>query len=79
MITDIYKTIFLFLLVVGLCVGFYLLGRSHAEVKIVKEKGEEIIKEVEVIKYVEQKKANIWSKSNASDSELIGLFLQGEL
>ena len=59
--------------------GVYLLGRSHAEVKIVKEKGEEIIKEVEVIKYVDKKKADIWSKPNASDSELIGLFLQGEL
>lgn len=76
---EVYKTIFLSLLVVGLCVGFYLLGKSHAEVKIVKEKGEEIIKEVEVIKYVDKKKADIWSKPNASDSELIGLFLQGEL
>lgn len=69
----------IFFIIPALCVGFYLLGRSHAEVKIVKEKGEEIIKEVEVIKYVEQKKADIWSKPNASDSELIGLFMQGEL
>ncbi len=69
----------IFFIIVGLCVGFYLLGRSHAEVKIVKEKGEEIIKEVEVIKYVEQKKADIWSKPNASDSELIGLFMQDKL
>lgn len=76
---DVYKIVFLSLLVVGLCVGFYLLGRSHAEVKIVKEKGEEIIKEVEVIKYVDKKKSEIWSKPNASDSELIGLFLQNKL
>lgn len=73
------KVLFLSLMVVALCVGFYLLGRSHAEVKIVKEKGEEIIKEVEVIKYVEQKKAEIWSKPNASDAELIGLFMQNKL
>lgn len=76
---EVYKTIFLSLVVVGLCVGFYLLGRSHAEVKIVKERGEEIVKEVEVVKYVEQKKAEIWSKPNASDVELIKLFMQDQL
>jgi len=69
----------IFFIISALCVGFYLLGRSHAQIKIVKEKGEEIIKEVEVIKYVEQKKADIWSKPNASDSELIGLFMQNQL
>lgn len=76
---EIQKTVFLSLLVVGLCVGFYLLGRSHAQIKIVKEKGEEIVKEVEVIKYVEQKKAEIWSAPNASDTELVGLFMQNKL
>lgn len=73
------KVLFLSLLVVALCVGFYLLGRSHAEVKIVKEKGEEIIKEVEVIKYVEKQKSQIWSAPNASDTELVGLFMQNKL
>lgn len=73
------KTIFLVLVVVGLCAGFYLLGRSHAEVKIIKQKGEEIIKEVEVIKYVDKQKADIWARPNATDSELIGLFLQDKL
>lgn len=67
------------LFIVALCVAFYLLGRSHAEVKIVKQKGEEIIKEVEVIKYVEKEKAQIWSKPNASSDELIGLFMQDKL
>ena len=57
----------------------YLLGRSHAEVKIIREKGEEIIKEVEVIKYVEKEKSQIWSKPNASHDELIGLFMQDKL
>jgi len=69
----------LFFVILVLCVASYFLGRSHAEVKIVKEKGEEIVKEVEVIKYVEQKKADIWAKPNASDSELIGLFMQDQL
>lgn len=73
------KVLFLSLLVVALCVGFYLLGRSHAEVKIVKEKGEEIIKEVEVIKYVEKQKSQIWSAPNATDTELVGLFMQNKL
>jgi len=76
---EVYKTIFLSLVVVGLCVGFYLLGKSHAEVKIVKEKGEEIVKEVEVIKYVDKQKAEIWGKPNASDVELIKLFMQDQL
>jgi len=67
------------LLIVCLCAAFYLLGRSHAEVKIIKEKGEEIIKEVEVIKYVEKEKAQIWSRPNASVDELTLLFMQDKL
>ena len=67
------------LLIVSLCTAFYLLGRSHAEVKIVKEKGEEIIKEVEVVKYVEKEKSQIWARPSASADELIGLFLQNQL
>ena len=65
--------------VAALCVASYFLGRSHAEVKIIKEKGEEIIKEVEVIKYVEKEKAQIWSKPNATRDELVGLFMQNKL
>lgn len=76
---ETFKMVFLSLMVVALSVGFYLLGRSHAEVKIVKEKGEEIIKEVEVIKYVEKEKAEIWAKPNAASAELIGLFMQDKL
>ena len=67
------------LIIVALCASFYFLGRSHAEIKIVKEKGKEIIKEVEVIKYVEKEKSKIWSKPNASHDELIGLFMQDKL
>ena len=69
----------LILMITGLCTAFYLLGRSHAEVKIVKEKGEEIIKEVEVIKYVEKEKAKIWSAPNADRDTIINLMSEGEL
>ena len=74
-----HKNIGFFILTVLLCGASYLLGRSHAEVKIIKQKGEEIIKEVEVIKYVDKQKADIWARPNATDSELIGLFLQDKL
>ncbi|MBR2299524.1 MAG: hypothetical protein IJ870_03000 [Alphaproteobacteria bacterium] len=74
-----YKLIFGALLEVLLCAGFYFLGRAHSEVKILHEKGEEIIKEVEVIKYVNKEKAEIWSEPNASHAELIGLFMQNKL
>lgn len=63
----------------GLCAAFYYLGRSHAEVKIVKEQGKEIIKEVEVIKYVEKEKAQIWAKPNAGRNDLLKLMHNGEL
>lgn len=46
--------------------GAYLLGRSHAEIKIVKE-------QVEVVKYVEKKKADIYSRPNASKEQLLAL------
>lgn len=46
--------------------GAYLLGRSHSELKIVKE-------QVEVVKYVEKKKADIYSRPNASKEQLLGL------
>ena len=52
--------------------GAYFLGRSHSELKIVKE-------QVEVVKYVEKKKADIYSKPNASRSELLDLMRDGIL
>lgn len=76
---EVAKWVACLLLIISLCVAFYLLGRSHAEVKIIKQKGEEIIKEVEVIKYVEKEKAQIWAKPNASHNELTSLFMQDKL
>lgn len=69
----------LILLVSGLCLACYLLGRSHSEVKIVREKGEEIIREVEVIKYVEKEKSKIWRKPNADRTDLLKLMRENRL
>ena len=66
-------------IIAALCTAFYFLGRSHAEVKIIKEKGEEIVREVEVIKYVEKQKSEIWSAPNATSSELLGLMQNNQL
>lgn len=66
-------------LIGGLCTACYFLGRSHTEVKIIREKGEQIIKEVEVIKYVEKEKAKIWAKPNAGRDDLLKLMQSGKL
>lgn len=66
-------------LLTALCFACYMLGRSHSEVKIIREQGKEIIKEVEIIKYVEKEKAKIWTKPNANRDELINLMQSGQL
>jgi hypothetical protein len=66
-------------LLIALCIACYMLGRSHSEVKIIKQEGKEIIKEVEIIKYVEKEKAKIWTKSNANRDELINLMQADKL
>lgn len=50
----------------------YFLGRSHAEVKIVKE-------QVEVIRYVEKKTAQIHSRPNAGRDVLLERMRNGQL
>ena len=67
------------LLLAALCFTCYMLGRSHSEVKIIKQEGKEIIKEVEVIKYVEKEKAKIWNKPNAARDNLLELMHAGKL
>lgn len=52
--------------------GAYFLGRSHSELKIVKE-------QVEVIKYVEKKKADIYSRRSATRPELLKLMYNNKL
>lgn len=50
----------------------YFLGKSHAEVKIIKE-------QVEIVKYVERKKAEIAARPNASCDDLLKLMHAGKL
>lgn len=67
------------ILLAALCSACYLLGRAHAEVKIVREQGENIIKEAEVIKYVEKEKSQIWTKPNADRDALLELMQANKL
>ena len=59
-------------LFVACLVGAYLLGRSHSELKIVKE-------QIEVVKYVEKARADIYSRPNANRDELLKLMRQNVL
>lgn len=77
--SEIKKWIVTLIFLTALCVMSYMLGRSHSKIKIVKEQGKEIIKKIEVIKYVEKEKAKIWAKSNADSDELINLMQAGKL
>lgn len=52
--------------------GGYLYGKSQVKTQIIE-------KEVEVIKYVAQKRAKIQARPNASRTELIELMRKGEL
>lgn len=52
--------------------GAYFLGRSHAELKIVKEK-------VEVVKYVSKGVSEIQARPNAHRDELLKLMHEGKL
>lgn len=60
------------LLIGAMCFSCYLLGKSKAEIKIVKE-------QIEVIKYVTKEKAKIYSKPNATRDELIQLLKSNKL
>lgn len=57
-------------LVAALCVASYYLGKQNAEIKIVKE-------QVEVVRYVDQKKADIYSKPPAGAADIFKLMRKG--
>lgn len=76
---ELYKKAAGAMLILALCLACYLLGRAQAETKIIKEKGEEIIREVEVIKYVEKEKSKIWRKPNADRTDLLKLMRENRL
>lgn len=58
--------------VAALCTLSYHLGKSNARIQIV-------TKQVEVVKYVEKKKAAIYSKPHANRSDLLKLMREGVL
>lgn len=58
------------LLVAALCVASYYLGKKNAEIKIIKE-------QVEVIRYVDKKKADIYSKPPADANAIFKLMREG--
>ena len=66
------KIIVIIVAVLVLIFGAYCLGRSHAKTEI-------ITKRVEVIKYVEKKKAAIYSKPNLERTTLLELMREGKL
>ena len=72
MTNKIVKVVVILAMITTLCFAFYKLGKSNAKIEIV-------TKEIEVIKYVEKKKANIYTKPNASRSELIKRMRNGML
>lgn len=66
------KIIVIAVAVCALVFGAYCLGRSHAKTEV-------ITKRVEVIKYVENKKAAIYSKPNLERTALLELMREGKL
>lgn len=76
MVSKLIKIGTVLLIISALCFAFYQVGQTvgegKAKVKIVE-------KQVEVVRYVEKKKADIYSKPNATRSELIGLLSDGKL
>lgn len=75
-INRIVRIVAALVMVAALCFAFYevgqRVGRSEAKVQIVE-------KQVEVIKYVERKKAEIQAKPNAGRSDLLELMRAGRL
>ena len=67
------------MLLTVLFLSCYILGQSHCEIKTLTQEKKEIIREVEVVKYVEKEKAKIWAKSNAAYDELINLMQANKL
>lgn len=66
------KNAVVFILFISALLGAYLLGRSHSELKIVKE-------QVEVIKYVNKETAKIHAQPNASREQLLDLMKKNML
>ena len=61
-----------FVLFISSLLGAYLLGRSHSELKIVKE-------QIEVVKYVSKETAKIHAQPNLGRDSLLELMHNGKL
>lgn len=70
------KYAFLFVVFVFIVGGAYFAGRYSGKQQ---SRIEYITKEVEVIRYVDKKKSEIYSAPNANRSELVRLLHNGEL
>lgn len=66
------KNAVVFILFISALLGAYLLGRSHSELKIVKE-------QIEVVKYVSKETAKIHAQPNASREQLLDLMKKNML
>ena len=66
------KIILLIFVICALLCGAYYLGKSQAKTEV-------ITRRVEVIKYVEKKKAAIYSRPNLDRSALLVLMREGKL
>lgn len=66
------RVVFILLTYVTVSFFSYQLGRSHAKTEI-------ITKQVEVVKYVEQKKSAVYSRPHAGRDTLLELMRRGKL
>ena len=76
MVIRIVKIVSCLLVVAALCFAFYQVGQTVGEGKA---KVQIVEKEVKVIKYVEKKKAEIYSKPNLSRDSLLDLMHKNSL
>ncbi len=68
---DINILVFIFILV-GAFISGYFIGKAHKQIEYVEKK-------VEVIKYVEEKRAVIAARPNSNRAELLKLMQAGKL
>lgn len=71
-LSDMVRYAVYFVLFISSLLGAYLLGRSHSELKIVKE-------QIEVVKYVNKETAKIHAQPNASREQLLDLMKKNML
>lgn len=71
--------VILALAILGVYCGGYAIGSRDVKIECANKEKEVVIQEKEVIKYVEKKKADIYSKPNITRNSALQLFHNGEL